>query len=132
MIEAVYKMGDEGVAGDKFYAGVDGDGGHKYGLANVANFIAQAMHETIQYDACDENNWSDPPAKELWEQLGYPSEDFGDIYPMSAACGQFGQSYQDYECHDIEIDGVVITGEELACNVDTEMYYFRSLPCTLR
>ena len=31
----------------------------QYGLANLAAFLAQTLQETIQYDACDENNWSD-------------------------------------------------------------------------
>jgi len=53
------------------------------GYLNVAAFIAEAMEETIQYDACDENNW-----------------DFidGAYYPASNACGQLGESYQDYTC----------------------------------
>eukprot|EP00959_Pyramimonas_sp_CCMP1952_P234850 4906912-Pyramimonas_sp.AAC.1 len=49
----------------------------KYGLVNVAAFLAQSMKETIKYDACDENNWDSTTG-----------------YPASNACGQLGQSYQ--------------------------------------
>ena len=38
----------------------------------------QSMKETIQYDACSENNW----------------DVRNNAYPASNACGQLGQSYQ--------------------------------------
>ena len=38
----------------------------------------QSMKETIQYDACSENNW----------------DLRNSAYPASNACGQLGQSYQ--------------------------------------
>jgi predicted chitinase len=53
-----------------------------YALVNVAAFLAQSMKETIKYDACDENSW----------------DLVGGTYPASNACGQLGQSYQDYAC----------------------------------
>jgi hypothetical protein len=74
-----------GVANRYFYLGPAGGAprGHRYGLVNVAAFLAQSMKETIQYDACDENNWDRQDGR----------------YPLSNACGQLeGQSYQDYHC----------------------------------
>ena len=47
----------DGVAGKRYYLGDDSERGHLYGLANIAAFLGQSMKETIQYDACDENNW---------------------------------------------------------------------------
>ncbi len=41
------------------------------------------MQETIQYDACDENNWSNQATT---------ATTGGDAYPATAACGQLGQS----------------------------------------
>lgn len=55
------------------------------------------MKETIQYDACDENSW----------------DLVGGSYPASNACGQLGQSYQDYKCP---------AGQEIyQCEVDPNM-----------
>jgi len=51
------------------------------GLVNLAAFLAQSMKETIQYDACDENNWDDTNG-----------------YKISNACGQLDQNYADYDC----------------------------------
>eukprot|EP00804_Cyclotella_cryptica_P023830 CCRYP_019479-RC/>CCRYP_019479-RC protein AED:0.04 eAED:0.04 QI:278/1/1/1/1/0.85/7/1325/805 len=57
-----------------------------YGLVNVAAFLSQSMAESIKYDTCDEANW-----------------DFiNNYYPLSNACGQGGQSYQDLHCKDDE------------------------------
>ena len=47
--------------------------------------ISQAMQETIQYDACDENNWSNQ---------GVVNTVGGTAYTAASACGQLGQSYQ--------------------------------------
>jgi hypothetical protein len=62
--------------------GNDSPNGHKYGLINIAAFLAQSMKETIQYNACDEISW----------------DLVNGVYPVSNACGQLGQSYQDYKC----------------------------------
>jgi len=56
------------------------------GATNIALFLSQALHEAIQYDACDENNWDQ-------------SASHGN-YTAASACGQVGQSYQDYDCED--------------------------------
>ena len=56
MIAAVQKMATTGVMGRKLYT--DGTS-VKGSLANLAAFLAQTLQETIQYDARDENNWSD-------------------------------------------------------------------------
>lgn len=37
-----------------------------YGLVNVAAFLAQAMKETIRYDACDENSWDRVGGRETY------------------------------------------------------------------
>jgi hypothetical protein len=55
------------------------------------------MKETIRYNACDENSW----------------DLVGGVYPLSNACGQLGQSYQDYKCWGDQ--------EHMACEVDPEM-----------
>ena len=53
-----------------------------YGLVNIAAFLSQSMAESIKFDSCDEANW-----------------DFvNNYYPLSNACGQGGESYQDMHC----------------------------------
>jgi hypothetical protein len=110
-------MHSVGVAGKKLYLGANSPGefdflgngqvqdanncGHcfMYGLVNIAAFLAQAMKETIRYDACDENSWDRVGPKEM--------------YPISNSCGQLGQSYQDYHCSEEE--------KHMECPVDPEM-----------
>jgi len=98
-------MHSQGVAGNKLYLGPSSSGGedcahcHMYGLVNVAAFLAQAMKETIRYDACDENSW---------DRVGVD-----EMYPISNACGQLGQSYQDYHCSEEE--------RHMECEVDPQM-----------
>ena len=53
--------------------------------AYLGVFSPQAMQETIQYDACDENNWSNG---------GVVAKAGGTVYTAASACGQLGQSYQ--------------------------------------
>lgn len=90
MLDAIKPMVETGISGMKFYDGSDASN-TKYGLVNLAAFLAQSMKETIMYDACDENNWSTQAA------TGYdPTTKQAQDYPLSAACGQLGQSYQDY------------------------------------
>lgn len=55
----------------------------KYAKVAIAAFLSQSMKETIQYDACDENNWS--------INTGDPVN-----YPISASCGQLQQDYASY------------------------------------
>lgn len=92
----------EGVAGMTFYlgdddAGADDEESTVVGLVNIAAFLAQSMKETIKYDACDENDWDIINGK----------------YPLSNACGQLGQSYQDYDCPDEYL--------HMQCQVDPNM-----------
>merc|ERR1712072_84054 len=95
LIDAVTKMTNKGVGEYKLLGGLSDAEGH-YALVNLAAMLAQSMQETIQYDACDENNWD--------QTSGYTSAN---------ACGQLGQSYQDYKCP---------AGEEhMACEVDPEL-----------
>jgi len=63
--------------------------GMEYGLVNVGLFLSHAMQEGIRIDSCDEWN-----------------TDFRDNlngkYPLSNACGEYGRSYEDEECHKTE------------------------------
>jgi predicted chitinase len=90
-------MYNDGVANKYFFMGDDSSNGYKYGLVNIAAFLAQSMKETIQYNACDENSWDLVNGK----------------YPLSNACGQLGQSYQDYQCSAAEA--------HMACTVNPNM-----------
>jgi predicted chitinase len=82
MIAAVRVMASSGAGGMKLDVGSEQEGAkaYRYGLANLAAFLAQAKKESIQYNACDENSW----------------DLVNGVYPLSNACGQLGQSYQDY------------------------------------
>jgi len=86
LLAALRVMHRDGVAGKYFFMGDDSPNGHVYGLVNIAAFLAQSMKETIKYNACDENSW----------------DLVSGGYPLSNACGQLGQSYQDYSCADHE------------------------------
>ncbi len=100
--EGLQLMYKQGVNGKKIYmGGNDPACPHcfMYGLVNIAAFLAQAMKETIRYDACDENSW---------DRVGDMK-----MYPISNACGQLGQSYQDYHCKEEE--------KFMECEVDTSM-----------
>ena len=90
-------MTESGVAGKFYYLGNADDNAHLYGLVNLAAFIGQSMKETIQYDACDENSWDLVDGK----------------YPLSNACGQLGQKYQEYHCSEEE--------KHMECPVDPNM-----------
>merc|ERR1719512_534008 len=87
MITAVRQMGSRGVGSLKLWVGENDN--FVYGLVNIAAFLAQCMQETIQYDACDENNWSD---------LATVQKVGGTVYSSVSACGQLEQHYQDYKC----------------------------------
>eukprot|EP00927_Polykrikos_kofoidii_P021511 TRINITY_DN20323_c0_g2_i1.p1 TRINITY_DN20323_c0_g2~~TRINITY_DN20323_c0_g2_i1.p1 ORF type:complete len:1236 (+),score=163.37 TRINITY_DN20323_c0_g2_i1:57-3764(+) len=106
MIVAVQLMATKGVGGVKLWLG---DTNHVHGLVNVAAFLAQCMQETIQYNACDENNWSD---------RAVASEHGGATYSATSACGQLHQSYQDYQCSAEEDE---LAGGKMACEVDPAM-----------
>lgn len=90
----------EGINDMTFYLGEDVSGvaGTTIGLVNIAAFLAQSMKETIKYDSCDENNWD---------------VNSDGKYPISNACGQLKQSYQDYKCE----NGT----EHFQCEVDPNM-----------
>ncbi|CAL1168611.1 unnamed protein product [Cladocopium goreaui] len=106
MIEAVKLMASTGVGQLKLWLG---DTDHIYGLVNVAAFLAQCMQETIQYNACDENNWSD---NNVVQEAG------GSTYSATSACGQLHQSYQDYSC---SAEEDAMAGGRMACEVDSGM-----------
>jgi len=107
MIAGVKIMATQGIGNQSLYIGE----GHnfKYGLVNLAAFLGESMKETIMYNACDENNWSDPA--EATKVGGAP-------YPSSASCGQGGQSYQDYKC---SASDDAIAGGKMACDYDPTM-----------
>ena len=65
--------------------------------------------ETIRYNACDENNWSDPATSQKYG---------GEVYSSASACGQAHQSYQDYSCSAAED---AIAGGKIACDVEPNM-----------
>lgn len=95
MLRALEVMANTGVNGAKVWLG-DGPNAFTYGLVNIAAFLAQSMKETIKYNVCDENNWDSTSG-----------------YAASNACGQLGQSYQDYHCP---------AGQEhMECEVDPDM-----------
>jgi predicted chitinase len=97
LIEATKKMTEVGVGKLKLIGGSGNKNAH-YALVNIAAFLAQSMKETIQYDACDENNW-----------------DNNSHLTAANSCGQLGQSYQDYKC------GAGEPVDDMACEVDPNM-----------
>jgi len=107
MTKAVQVMATAGVGSAKIWLGENDD--PRYGLVNVAAFLAQCMQETIQYNACDENSWSNTA---VVQEAG------GSTYSATAACGQLHQSYQDYQC---SVEEDVEAGGQMACDVDPEM-----------
>lgn len=83
-VQAVATMHGSGIGDMRLWLG-DEDASDevrtRQALVNLAAFLAQAMKETIRYDACDENNW-----------------DATNNYAISNACGQLGQDYGSYDC----------------------------------
>jgi len=107
MMKAVELMASRGVGSLKLWLG--GGANARYGLVNLAAFLAQSMQETIQYNACDENNWSN---QAVVQSAG------GSTYSSASACGQLGQSYQSYQCSPEED---ALAGGKMACSVDPLM-----------
>eukprot|EP00804_Cyclotella_cryptica_P021002 CCRYP_009303-RD/>CCRYP_009303-RD protein AED:0.09 eAED:0.09 QI:102/0.93/0.93/1/0.8/0.62/16/340/1751 len=86
-LSALTSISEDGVAGKKFYVGDAAVAmGVRYGIVNAIMYLAQAYKEAIQYDACDENNWSM----------------VNDKFPLSNSCGQLDMSYQDMHCSEDE------------------------------
>ncbi|MDL5029223.1 Ig-like domain-containing protein [Vibrio sp. TMPB1044] len=86
-LDGLNAMHNIGVAGNKFWLldeNEDDATNSKYAKVAIAAFLAQSMQETIRYNACDENNWSET-------RWGAPTD-----YPMGASCGQLDQKYADY------------------------------------
>ena len=94
-LAAVSSMHQQGVANYRLYLGedetTDTDRAKKLALVNLAAFLAQSMKETIQYNACDENNWDTN-------------------YPITSSCGQLGQDYASYH-----------NGEDFSCPRNPKM-----------
>eukprot|EP00804_Cyclotella_cryptica_P024464 CCRYP_017568-RB/>CCRYP_017568-RB protein AED:0.03 eAED:0.03 QI:1933/1/1/1/1/0.81/11/100/1752 len=113
-IEALAMMATTGVNGEVFYLGASpgereitrqlqasNSSGREtslvYGLVNIAAFLAQAMTESIIYDACDEINVQPlPNSTDDGKGLDDGLDHFR--FPISNACGQNGRSYQDEQC----------------------------------
>ncbi|KAL7539560.1 hypothetical protein ACHAXR_009388 [Thalassiosira sp. AJA248-18] len=86
LLKALGVMTQHPLSTGPFYLAGGSDEGAKYGLTNVAAFLAQSMVENIKYDTCDES-----------------STDFvNNKFPVSNACGQGGASYQDMKCSEDE------------------------------
>ena len=86
-LDGLNAMHNIGVAGNKFWLLDENENDTtniKYAKVAIAAFLAQSMQETIRYNACDENNWSET-------RWGAPTD-----YPMAASCGQLDQKYADY------------------------------------
>ncbi|KAL7518476.1 hypothetical protein ACHAWX_003298 [Stephanocyclus meneghinianus] len=93
-------MGIEGFGSPFQFMLYEGDAGkYQYGLVNLAAFLANAMVETFQYDACDELNWQEVAGR----------------YAISNSCGQEGRSYQDETCSNQATEDV------FSCQVDENM-----------
>jgi len=107
MIEGVKIMATDGIGDLKLMIG-SGDN-INYGLVNIAAFLAQCMAETIMYNACDENNWSNPDVTKMYG---------GTAYTSSYACGQGKQSYENYKCQKKDND---LAGGKMECDVDPDM-----------
>jgi len=57
-LSALTHISEKGIGGRKFYIGEPRmNEGVRYGVVNAIMFLSQAYKESIQYDACDENNW---------------------------------------------------------------------------
>merc|ERR1719428_1166904 len=107
MIKGVNIMATQGIGKQKLYIG---EGANiNYGLVNIAAFLGQSMAETIMYNACDENNWSNPDVTKMYG---------GTAYTAAYACGQGKQSYQDYKCSK---EDDALAGGKMACDVDRHM-----------
>lgn len=113
MISAIVSMATNGVGSQKLWLGGSEPNAIKYGLVSIAAFLGQAMKETIQYDACDENNWNLPNG-----------------YSAANSCGQLGQAYDHYTCSaseqemQCEIDPTKIVVAKTNAKVQSLFYYF--------
>jgi len=107
MIAGVKIMATQGIGKQKLFVGEGNN--FNYGLVNLAAFLGESMKETIMYNACDENNWSNPA---VTHQFG------GTPYTASYACGQGKQSYQDYKC---SAEDNKLAGGKMACDFDPNM-----------
>ena len=162
MIAGVKIMAEQGIGNMSLYVGEGAN--YKYGLVNLAAFLGESMKgdqrvistlpcpsacgappvivtacgpraaETIMYNACDENNWSNPDVTKMFGgtacsrrgSLTHDPPTCDDLTlcaPLrtdtaSYACGQGKQSYQDYKC---TADDDAIAGGKMACDVDPEM-----------
>ena len=85
MVSALNRfLSKDGFTGKKFYIGTSSDDkmfSANLGIINLCMFLAQAGNETLIFDLCDENNWSDEDERGSGK------------YPLSSACGQGGQDY---------------------------------------
>lgn len=96
-----------------FYTGQDDPMNWEYGLVNIAAFLAHAMAESINKDACDEYQWDNNSDEDLSVSSGGKGARVDNHFAISNSCGQGGQNYQDYSCGQGE--------EHMQCDVEADM-----------
>jgi len=88
--EILFDIAGGAVDGKYFYVGhgkTTNRNIRKRGMVNIAAFLAHAKTNGFQNNACDERN----------VDFFIPDETTSK-YPISNACGQYGDSYQDVRC----------------------------------
>jgi hypothetical protein len=88
-IESLAYFAESGIGGKRFYIGSEqgseqSSSDLRYGMVNVAAFLAQSRTESIQYNACEE----------------FHSDDTSGKFAISNSCGQYGNEYQEMKCTD--------------------------------
>ncbi|KAL7552072.1 hypothetical protein ACHAWF_015324, partial [Thalassiosira exigua] len=118
-------------ANEAFFLGQDDPDDPKsaiYGIVNVCAFLANAMAESVQFDACEELNGipygglggrnddgdgglnRGEEGRILLRELGGAH---GRYFPMSNACGQFGKDHRDEgPCPLIDVDGDEVADDD--------------------
>lgn len=96
----------------------------EYGIVNICAFLAQAMVEGIQFDACEEwNGMGDDAIGGNTDGDGNPTygNNLGGVheryFPVSNACGQFGKVYHQERCEISYLSGSE-SGVDMTCPFD--------------
>ncbi|KAL7468709.1 hypothetical protein ACHAXS_009459 [Conticribra weissflogii] len=99
----------------------------EYGIVNICAFLAQAMVEGIQFDACEEwNGMGDETIGGDTDGSGNPiyGNNLGGVheryFPVSNACGQFGIVYHQERCEVSYFSGSD-SGVDMTCPFDTSL-----------
>lgn len=102
-------LSDGSVQGIYFYVGhniFSSRAFRKRGIVNIAAFLAYAKTTTVDDSMCDEQN----------------VDDIDGLFPLSNACGQHGQSYQNLRCH--------LSESFMECPPDTSLQMTAVAPLT--